>query len=82
VGSEGFSRFPNPHSFVGSDGYVPMSIVPTVRPRFDQHDNRNRDQRHLCRIRGRAVARFFRQPDQNTQDKHLIRAGQYDIPLP
>ena len=30
VGSEGFSRFPSPHSLVGSDGFVPMSIVPTV----------------------------------------------------
>jgi len=31
VGSEGFSRFPSPHSVVGSDGFVPMSIVPIVR---------------------------------------------------
>jgi len=31
VGSEGFSRFPSPHSLVGSDGFVPMSIVPTVQ---------------------------------------------------
>jgi len=30
VGSEGFSRFPSPHSLVGSDGCVPESIVPTV----------------------------------------------------
>jgi len=30
VGSEGFSRFPSRHSLVGSDGFVPKSIVPTV----------------------------------------------------
>jgi len=32
VGSEGFSRFPSPHSLVsvGSDGFVFKSIVPTV----------------------------------------------------
>ena len=30
VGSKGFSRFLSPHSLVGSDGFVPMSIVPTV----------------------------------------------------
>jgi len=30
MGSEGFSRFPSPHSLVGSDGFVPVSIVPTV----------------------------------------------------
>jgi len=34
VGSEGFSRFPSPHSRVGSDGSVPMSIVPTVSACF------------------------------------------------
>ena len=27
MGSEGFSRFPNPYSLVGSDGFVPMSII-------------------------------------------------------
>ena len=27
MGSEGFFRFPSPHSLVGSDGFVPMSIV-------------------------------------------------------
>jgi len=30
VSSKGLSRFPSPHSLVGSDGFVPMSIVPTV----------------------------------------------------
>jgi len=30
VGSEGFSRFPRPQSFVGLDSFVPESIVPTV----------------------------------------------------
>ena len=30
MGSEGFSRFLSPHSLVGSDGFVPMSIVLTV----------------------------------------------------
>jgi len=29
VGSEGFSRFPSPQSLVGSDRFVPMSIIPT-----------------------------------------------------
>jgi len=28
------SRFPSPHLLVGSDGFVPMSIVPTVRERL------------------------------------------------
>ena len=27
MGSEGFSRFPSPYSLVGSDGFVPMSII-------------------------------------------------------
>jgi len=31
VGSEGFPRFPSPHSLVGSDEFVPKSIVPTVK---------------------------------------------------
>jgi len=35
VGSDGFSRFPSPHSRVGSDGFVPMSIVPTVTRSLD-----------------------------------------------
>ena len=30
VVSEGFSWFPSPHSLVGSDGFVPTSIVPTA----------------------------------------------------
>jgi len=30
VGSKGFSRFLSPHSLVGSNVFVPMSIVPTV----------------------------------------------------
>jgi len=30
VGSEGFSRFPSPHLLVGSDGFGPKSIVPTI----------------------------------------------------
>ena len=32
MGLEGFSRFPSLHSLVGSDGFVPKSIVPTVGP--------------------------------------------------
>ena len=31
MSSEGFSRFLSPDSVVGSDGFVPKSIVPTVR---------------------------------------------------
>ena len=34
MGSEGFSRFPSPHSLVGSDEFVPKSIVPTVSAVF------------------------------------------------
>ena len=34
VGSEGFSRFPIPHSLVGLDGFVPMSIVRTVKKKW------------------------------------------------
>ena len=34
VFSEGFSRFPSPHSLVGTDEFVPKSIVPTVELRY------------------------------------------------
>ena len=38
MGSQGFSRFPSPHSLVSSDGFVPMLIVPTVLLYFSNRD--------------------------------------------
>ena len=42
MGSEGFSRFPSPHSHVGSDEFVPKSIVFTVKDQDASTQNSQR----------------------------------------
>ena len=43
MGSKGFSLFPSPHSLVGSDGFLPKSIVPTVTNLAILGESRDRD---------------------------------------
>jgi len=61
VGSEGFSRFPSPHSLAGSDGFVPMSIVPTVtRMSLVPHEWFMSHMNELCHVAYQCHTQMYR----------------------